>query len=50
MVPLRLAAGGQMLDVAFDGCANPTCPDPVNRIGKNKVTLQHDNLLSAPVA
>ena len=39
-----------MLDVAFDRFADPSFAAPIDGVGKNKVALQHDNLLSAHAA
>src|SRR6266849_5416588 len=41
---------GEVLDVAFDRFADPSLAEPIDGVGKNKVALQHDNLLSAHAA
>src|SRR5216684_2717394 len=48
--PRCIALLGKMLDIAFDRFADPSRADPIDGVGKNKVALQHDNLLSAHAA
>jgi hypothetical protein len=40
----------ELLDILLDSFTDPTCSDPVDRGGTNKITLQHDNFLSALAA
>src|SRR5216683_3393753 len=48
--PRGITLLGEVLDVAFDRFADPSFAAPIDGVGKNKVALQHDNLLSAHAA
>jgi hypothetical protein len=48
--PLCIALLGEALNVPLDCVTEPSVPESINGAGKDKVTLQHDNLLSAHTA